>query len=239
MGQGSHVLTFPVEHGERLNIVAFHTTDEDWDDYEKTTKMSNRENVLRDFAGFGEDIQRLLNLTNEPLNVVSDFVLYPLAHCMNSRQNSVDSSLTISTQWAIFDLGDNPVPSFVKGRVAISGDAAHATSPHHGAGAGLCIEDGWVLAELLADPSVRTPADLAAVLQVFDQCRRERGQWLVQSSRWIGDCYEWQAKGIGSDLEKIEAEIRERNSIIADFDIEASISSAKEDLQAALTSPRL
>ena len=39
-------------------------------------------------------------------------------------------------QWAIFDLGDNPVPSFYKGRIAILGDAAHATSPHNGAGAG-------------------------------------------------------------------------------------------------------
>lgn len=71
MGQGSHVLTFPVEHGERLNIVAFHTTEEDWEDYEKTTKLSTRDHAFRDFSGFGKDIQNLLTLTDEPLNVVS------------------------------------------------------------------------------------------------------------------------------------------------------------------------
>lgn len=71
MGQGSHVLTFPVEHGERLNIVAFHTTAEDWEDHERTTKLSTRSNAFHDFADFGEDIQKLLKLTDEPLNVVS------------------------------------------------------------------------------------------------------------------------------------------------------------------------
>ncbi len=38
--------------------------------------------------------------------------------------------------WAIFDLGDHPVPSFHKGRICISGDAAHDTSPRQGAGEG-------------------------------------------------------------------------------------------------------
>ncbi|KAK0387824.1 hypothetical protein NLU13_4069 [Sarocladium strictum] len=210
MGQGSHVLTFPVEHGQRLNIVAFHTTEEDWEDYERTTKQSAREDAFRDFAGFGTDIQNLLKLTDETLNV-----------------------------WAIFDLGDHPVPTFTRGRVAISGDAAHATSPHHGAGAGFCIEDAFFLAELLQDPAVIHPADLAAVLQVFDQHRRERGQWLVQSSRWIGDCYEWQAKGIERDLKKIEQEINHRNRIIADFDIEGSVAVARRDLQSTLGGSKL
>ena len=63
-------------------------------------------------------------------------------------------------QWAIYDLGENPVPAFYKGRVGIAGDAAHATSPHHGAGAGFCIEDSAVLATLLSDERVTTAKDL-------------------------------------------------------------------------------
>lgn len=70
MGHGSHVLTFPVDHLQKLNIVAFHTTDKDWDDYERTTKMASREDALRDFAGFGKDVHGLLRLADEQLSVV-------------------------------------------------------------------------------------------------------------------------------------------------------------------------
>lgn len=60
---------------------------------------------------------------------------------------------------------------------------------------------------------------LEQVFATFDAERRERGQWLVQSSRKIGDCYEWRAEGVGKDFAKIEAEINERNAVIADVDI--------------------
>ena len=133
-------------------------------------------------------------------------------------------------KWAIFDLGDHPVPKFYKGRTCISGDAAHATSPHHGAGAGMCIEDSAVLAELLADDRVRSGEDLEAVFAAFDASRRERCQWLVQSSRRIGDCYEWRAEGVGRDFGKIEAEINERNGIIANVDLMDVCVQAREEL---------
>jgi salicylate hydroxylase len=71
MGQGSHVLTFPVNHGQKLNIVAFHTTPDDWEDHERTTKMASREDAFRDFAGFGKDVQSLLKLADPELAVVS------------------------------------------------------------------------------------------------------------------------------------------------------------------------
>lgn len=133
-------------------------------------------------------------------------------------------------EWAIFDLGDHPVPTFYRGRICISGDAAHATSPHHGAGAGFCIEDSAVMAELLADGRVRTSSDLESVFAAFDRSRRARSQWLVQSSRWIGDCYEWQAEGIGNDFRKIEAEINERNGIIVNVDVRKMCDEAREEL---------
>ena len=110
------------------------------------------------------------------------------------------------------------------------GDAAHATSPHHGAGAGLCIEDSAVLAELLADDTVRTVRDLEAVFATFDDQRRERGQWLVNSSRRVGDCYEWRAQGIGKDFRKIEAEINERNGVIANVDVRKMCKIARQQL---------
>ncbi|KAI8691838.1 hypothetical protein LRP88_09101 [Fusarium phalaenopsidis] len=203
LGKGGHVLTFPVDNGRKLNIVAFHTSPTDWEDYSRTTSVASRQDALKDFAGYGSAVTGLLSLTEEQLKV-----------------------------WAIFDLGDHPAPTFHKGRVCIAGDAAHATSPHHGAGAGFCIEDSAFLAELLS--SVDSSRDLPSVFETFDECRRERSQWLVQSSRWIGDCYEWLADGIGSDMAKIESEINERNGIIANFDLEGEVAQAKVDLQKRL-----
>jgi salicylate hydroxylase len=81
---------------------------------------------------------------------------------------------------------------------------------------------------------VQNHRDLEAALMTFDSSRRERTQWLVQSSRFIGDCYEWRADGVGNDLKKIEEAINHRNSIITDADVEKMCRDAKEDLAEAL-----
>lgn len=86
------------------------------------------------------------------------------------------------------------------------------------------------MAELLADERVQSHSDLEAALAAFDAIRKERGQWLVQSSRFIGDCYEWRADGVGDDFRKIEAEINRRNGIINNIDIGEMTQQAKEDL---------
>ncbi|KAK6074881.1 Salicylate hydroxylase 3 [Seiridium cupressi] len=206
MGQDGHVLTFPVAGGKQLNIVAFRTTKDDWPDYSKLTRPAKRDDALRDFKGHGDNVTKLLKLTNENLDV-----------------------------WAIFDTGSTPVPTFYKGRICVTGDAAHATSPHHGAGAGFCIEDSFVMADLLADERVQKSSDLESVFAAFDKTRRERSHWLVQSSRFIGDCYEWRADGVGKDFKKIEAEINQRVSIIADVDVHKLAGAAKDDLHARLS----
>ena len=126
------------------------------------------------------------------------------------------------SQWAIFDLGKNPPPTYTKGRIAIMGDAAHATSPHHGAGAGLCIEDSAVMAELLADDAVKSISDVQAVFSTFNDVRKERGQWLVHSSARIGNVYEWRADGVEQDFGKMEQEINERNNTIGGEDVDVS-----------------
>jgi 2-polyprenyl-6-methoxyphenol hydroxylase-like FAD-dependent oxidoreductase len=64
-----------------------------------------------------------------------------------------------------------------QGRVALLGDAAHATTPHLGQGAGMAIEDGLVLAEELARHE-----QIAAALQAWFQRRFERCAYIVRSS---------------------------------------------------------
>ncbi|WP_157254010.1 FAD-dependent monooxygenase [Nonomuraea typhae] len=66
------------------------------------------------------------------------------------------------------------LPSYVAGKVALLGDAAHAMTPNLGQGACQALEDAVVLAG---------SADLAA----YDRLRRPRTQDVVRRSRQIGD----------------------------------------------------
>ena len=99
------------------------------------------------------------------------------------------------------------------------------------------IEDCAVLSELLSDESIKNQQDLNAAFAVFDGVRRERGQWLVQSSQHIGNCYEWIANGIGDDFEKIESEINTRNGIIANVNVTKLCEQARDSLKDRLASP--
>jgi len=72
-------------------------------------------------------------------------------------------------------------PPWYSGRVVLLGDAAHATTPHLGQGAGMAIEDAVVLAEELnSDGSVRQQ------LERYMERRYERCRFIVESSELIG-----------------------------------------------------
>jgi salicylate hydroxylase len=91
-------------------------------------------------------------------------------------------------KWALFN--HLPAPTFVHSSApfALLGDAAHATSPHLGAGAGFVIEDSYILANLIRSPStpVLTVEDLQRAFVVYDKIRRARGLELVVRSRERG-----------------------------------------------------
>lgn len=73
-----------------------------------------------------------------------------------------------------------------QGRVVLLGDAAHAMTPNLGQGAGMGIEDAWVLAELLATEGLGP--DPAARLA---QARGARVRFVADSSRRIGQAAHW------------------------------------------------
>ncbi len=72
----------------------------------------------------------------------------------------------------------DPLSSYISGRVALLGDAAHATSPDLGQGACQAIEDAVVLAAALD----RQP-NVAAALADYDRQRRPRTQALARAAR--------------------------------------------------------
>ncbi|MEU4473329.1 FAD-dependent oxidoreductase [Micromonospora sp. NPDC023888] len=75
-----------------------------------------------------------------------------------------------------------PLPSYVRGRVALLGDAAHPMTPNLGQGAGQAIEDAVVLGAVCADGAEGVPAALAA----YDRQRRPRSQSVARASHVAG-----------------------------------------------------
>ncbi|KAL8697546.1 MAG: hypothetical protein Q9201_007076 [Fulgogasparrea decipioides] len=129
--------------------------------------------------------------------------------------------------WAIFD--HSPAPYYSQGRVAICGDAAHASTPHQGAGAGQAIEDALVLAELLADSRIRHSDDIPNALQAYDAVRRPRSQRVVSTSRAAGKLYGFQGPE-GSNLTDIRMNLLERYRWIWEYDMIDQVEQAKSYL---------
>ncbi|RDX52959.1 FAD/NAD(P)-binding domain-containing protein [Lentinus brumalis] len=77
------------------------------------------------------------------------------------------------------------LPTYADGLVVLMGDAAHAMSPHQGAGAGEGFEDAYVLAHFLAHPSV-TMDTAAIALQAYDAVRRPASQKVAALSHMSG-----------------------------------------------------
>ena len=69
-----------------------------------------------------------------------------------------------------------------RGRVAMIGDAVHATTPHLASGAGIAVEDALVLSDFLA-----TESDIGRALEAFEERRWERCRMVVENSVAIGE----------------------------------------------------
>ena len=117
--------------------------------------------------------------------------------------------------------------TFTKSRVAIIGDAAHASTPHQGAGAGQAIEDAHVLAELLGDPQVTEPMHFMAALQAYDIVRRPRSQQVVASSKENGNIMCLSLEGTMDDEDKLKNTFSNRFRWLWDIDIEGQAESAR------------
>lgn len=73
-----------------------------------------------------------------------------------------------------------PLKSFISGRVVLLGDAAHATTPNMGQGAGQSIEDAVTLTNLIND------RDIESALKRYDKLRTKHTKKVILKSRKIG-----------------------------------------------------
>lgn len=141
------------------------------------------------------------------------------------------------TKWGIFHTADYPAPTYTRGRVCVAGDAAHASTPFHGVGASIGVEDALALAETLSiamstRKSAKSKANaITAAFQAYNAVRLKRSQWMVQSSRDMGDLSQWRYPNVERDPKKIKTEFERRTKVIVDFDVEKLVSDAREETE--------
>jgi salicylate hydroxylase len=67
MGHHGHILTFPIEKGKTMNVVAFRAKlDGQWED-DKWVLPMKRENLVEDYIGWGDDVQKILPVSSKML----------------------------------------------------------------------------------------------------------------------------------------------------------------------------
>jgi salicylate hydroxylase len=113
--------------------------------------------------------------------------------------------------------------------VVLIGDAAHASTPHQGAGAGQALEDAFIMSVLLGDDKTRSTADISTAFRAYDAIRRPRSQKVVATSRAAGVTYAMQGPA-KDDVNKIGDELMQRYKWIWDEDMNVQAEQAREAL---------
>lgn len=116
----------------------------------------NKDGVASLFSHFSKTTERLIRETKDP---------YFLHH-------------------DLYDI--KPLKSFVHGRVVLLGDAAHATTPNMGQGAGQAIEDAYELMRALDEE--RT---IASAFARYNKRRLKKTSKVITLSRQIGWAAQW------------------------------------------------
>ncbi|KAH7381500.1 hypothetical protein DE146DRAFT_749137 [Phaeosphaeria sp. MPI-PUGE-AT-0046c] len=119
--------------------------------------------------------------------------------------------------------------TYVKERVCIAGDAAHAMTPWQGSGAATALEDAVILGALFEQ--IRSPDEVEQALKVYDAVRLPRSQRIAESSRQTGRILSGIASDIGLDPVKMYEALVDRWGFIYDFDLDRHVEDAIISLQ--------
>ncbi|KAJ5975323.1 hypothetical protein N7481_009030 [Penicillium waksmanii] len=213
-GPGAFVLTVPLAGVNAMHIEAFVLDKNEWPEF-KADSDSKRyvlpatlDEATDAYTDFGPTVRALVSLLPEKID-----------------------------KWAVFDMLDAPVPTYARSCVCLAGDSAHASTPNHGGGAGIGMEDALVLAEVLAVLSRRSSFDdfvISEALAVYSEVRYERSQWLVQSSRRTAELFTWKDREYRTDVEEVGQDIIARSHKLWDYDIDAMVTDTLQMLEKRL-----
>jgi salicylate hydroxylase len=167
LGKNGYILVYPIAQGRIINVAGFH-------------KRAGHENT----SFTGPWIRKTEK--EELLSAYSQWEpeVQILLECIERP-----------SQWAVHT--SKPLNSYISGRVALLGDAAHAMEPHQGTGAGQAIEDAYLLATLLGQRAI-TMSSISRALRAYDAIRRPFVNDIARRNRltgyqfmFLGDNFDW------------------------------------------------
>lgn len=152
------IIMYPTSHNKLLNFACIHPAElsatSQSQDIDDYTEAASKSNMLELYKDFHPGLRKLLEMADPLL-----LKIYPL--------------------WDMPNL-----PTFVSGRLAVLGDAAHPFTPHLGQGGAMAIEDGASLGVFLQKSTL--PAEVPERLQLYNTARYERASTIQQYSRLLG-----------------------------------------------------
>lgn len=161
VGAGRHVLCYGIRQGEFLNFVATQPAVHTSGSV-YTAKVSTQE-VLDSYRGWDPLMLRVIS------NIPEGSIL----------------------EWKLCDIAPMDTWLLPGEKVVLIGDAAHAMLPSAAQGAGMGIEDGAALAEILS--RARDYSEIPHCLKAFERLRLPRCTQVVDTGRQ--NAKKWHAKG--------------------------------------------
>ncbi|KAI1394474.1 FAD/NAD(P)-binding domain-containing protein [Hypoxylon trugodes] len=125
-------------------------------------------------------------------------------------------------------------PTYANNQVCIVGDAAHTTSPWQSAGAGMAIEDAFILGHLLGD--ISSVQEVNAAFRAFDALRRPRCQRVIDTGRKTGHLFCGQDEVAGLDARKLNESLGQTFAHVGSLNLESHKNDALKTMRAFLAS---
>lgn len=205
IGESKHMITFPIKNNTMINVVAFVS-----------------------------DLTRPIGSTTLPPGtpwvtpVPQEELLAQYADWGADAQHIL-RCLEQPSKWSIHGVYPQ-LEHYVRGRVAVLGDAAHGMLPHLGAGVGQGIEDVYVLTRLLSHAQT-TVSNVEAVLNAYNTVRVPRATFVSRESKRAGDIYDGHGKS-GVSPDGIQGDVGLIWDEVWHHDLEADVRSAVRSLRA-------
>jgi len=196
-GYDSYLISYPVEHGAFTNMVAIS---------QQPTEIGTAANRV-DWT-----------IPTTTAEFLHDFKGWNIPHIEVFQRHCH------AYKWALFHVQHSN--SYYKGRMCLLGDSAHATTPHMGGGAGMAMEDAYILSSLIG--SLKSLNEVEDAFRAYDAVRRPRTQKLVQFSRDAGLLVRLAMPGVEDDTQAVLETLDEWYGWLWHEDLEAQLETARQ-----------